>query len=151
MCRKGIKRRPNWMRKGKLEPSLPGSSFKLAYLLVFIQSNCQTGLYSNSDLYEYALKTVILEKLSLEYFLFYLLLFFSFFLPSTSLWGFYSKTFIHHYSIPLTHSFTHLPSSSSFLNFFFYEPNNSYKYIFLNGQHIVNIGHTHTHTHTTAT
>ena len=28
------------------------------------------------------------------------------FLPSTSLWGVYSKTFIHHYNIPLAHSFT---------------------------------------------
>ena len=59
------------MRKAKLEPPLPGPSFKSAYLLMFIQSNCQTGLYSNSDLYEYALKTVILEKLGLEYFLIY--------------------------------------------------------------------------------
>ena len=30
------------------------------------------------------------------------------FLPSTSLWGFYSETFIHRYSIPLTHAFTRL-------------------------------------------
>ena len=35
--------------------------------------------------------------------------FFSFFfLPSTSLWGFYSKTSIHRYSIPLSHAFTRL-------------------------------------------
>ena len=30
------------------------------------------------------------------------------FLPSTSLWGVYSETFIHRYSIPLTHAFTSL-------------------------------------------
>ena len=30
------------------------------------------------------------------------------FLPSTSLWGVYSETFIHRYSIPLTHAFTRL-------------------------------------------
>ena len=34
--------------------------------------------------------------------------FFFFFLPSTSLWGVYSETFIHRYSIPLTHAFTRL-------------------------------------------
>ena len=34
--------------------------------------------------------------------------FFFFFWPSTSLWGFYSETFIHRYSIPLTHAFTRL-------------------------------------------
>ena len=33
---------------------------------------------------------------------------FFFFLPSTSLWGVYSETFIHRYSIPLTHAFTNL-------------------------------------------
>ena len=31
-----------------------------------------------------------------------------FVLPSTSLWGVYSETFIHHYNIPLAHSFTRL-------------------------------------------
>ena len=30
------------------------------------------------------------------------------FLPSTSLCGVYSETFIHHYNVPLAHSFTHL-------------------------------------------
>ena len=39
-------------------------------------------------------------------FFFFFLLFF--FLPSTSLWGFYSETFIHRYSIPLAHAFTRL-------------------------------------------
>ena len=34
--------------------------------------------------------------------------FFVFFLPSTSLWGVYSETFIHRYSIPLAHAFTRL-------------------------------------------
>ena len=39
-----------------------------------------------------------------------LALFFVFFvfLPSTSLWGFYSETFIHRYSISLAHAFTRL-------------------------------------------
>ena len=32
--------------------------------------------------------------------------FFSFFVPSTSTWGVYSETFIHHYNITLAHSFT---------------------------------------------
>ena len=45
---------------------------------------------------------IILEKLGLEYYYYF------YFLPSTSFWGFYLKTFIHHYSIPLAHSFTHL-------------------------------------------
>ena len=31
-----------------------------------------------------------------------------FFLPSTSLWGVYSETFIHRYNIPLTHALTRL-------------------------------------------
>ena len=30
------------------------------------------------------------------------------FLPSTSLCGIYSETFIHHYNVPLAHSFMHL-------------------------------------------
>ena len=34
--------------------------------------------------------------------------FFVLFLPSTSLWGVYSETFIHHYNVPLAHSFTRL-------------------------------------------
>ena len=34
--------------------------------------------------------------------------FFFFFFPSTSLWGVYSETVIHHYNIHLTHAFTHL-------------------------------------------
>ena len=33
---------------------------------------------------------------------------FLFFWPNTSLWGVYSKTFIHRYNIPLDHSFTRL-------------------------------------------
>ena len=33
---------------------------------------------------------------------------FFFFWPSTSLWGVYSETFIHRYSIPLAHAFTRL-------------------------------------------
>ena len=41
---------------------------------------------------------------------FFLLFFFFFFflpvLPSTSMWGTYSETLIHHYNIPLTHTFT---------------------------------------------
>ena len=37
-----------------------------------------------------------------------LLISFCFVLPSTSLWGVYSETFIHRYNIPLTHAFTRL-------------------------------------------
>ena len=40
-------------------------------------------------------------------FRFYFFLF-CFVLPSTSLWGVYSETFIHRYRIPLTHAFTRL-------------------------------------------
>ena len=48
------------------------------------------------------------SQVSVCYPFFFFFFFFLFFFPSTSLWGIYSKTFIHRYNIPLTHAFTRL-------------------------------------------
>lgn len=53
----------------------------------------------------------LIHGLQSEIGLFFWLLFFGLgfsVLPSTSIWGSYSKTFTHHYKIPLAHSFTRL-------------------------------------------
>ena len=70
-----------------------------------------------------------------------------FLLQSTSLWGIYSKTFIHHYNIARTHSFTHL----FFFFFFWNEPNNTIiclkKKWTAHSKYRTPPPHTHTHTH----
>ena len=54
--------------------------------------------------------TQIVNMLKADFFSFLFLLFFflSFLSPSTSMWGVYSETCIHHYNIPLAPSFTRL-------------------------------------------
>ena len=61
---------------------------------------------SSQVLFFLTLVACFFSVLSMDFSSSTLVFFFFLFFPSTSLWGFYSETFIHRYSISLAHAFT---------------------------------------------